>query len=346
MAEFRQVQGKDVLRRGLVTQPLWWQGADLPATPLRVAIVGSRVATPEQLEVAQILARQLSFLGVVTVSGGALGIDTRALIGALEGPVPPLAVLPTGFLAPFPKQNIPLFQEIVQKGGALLSRSQPDDAHSRGRFHLRNDLLVKTVDAVIAVCAQKPSGTLHCARSAWNARVPVLAVPWSVQTANCEGIHALLAAGARAIVPGEPLETLVRDLLSKPLALLQRDDKLPLFRPVEAAPHAAGTPAAPASARNNIDAAGTAWPCYASRPPVPAGKDADPAGISPKLLARLRAALAEAGELGMTAAELASAVGEAPEAHAAAYAEVAAALLEWTLHGGVKRVAGSWYVLN
>ncbi len=334
MSQSRIVPPRSVLRRGSLPGPLYWLGADLPQERLRIAVVGSRRATPQQLEHAFAFGRDLAELGVIVVSGGALGVDTHALRGALavggETRIAPLAVVPASVDAPFPKENLDLYREIVERGGSLCSKVAPDDAHSRGRFHARNDLLVQMVDAVIAVCADRPSGTLHCANSAWRQKVPVFTVPWSPDAPHSAGSHALLYAGARALWPGAPLREAVGALMHDPQALLQRAAELPLW-PVAKAGCATNP-------QQTFDAVATAWPCYAPGAPAPGLSPGDPPGCDAGLVARLRAELRQAGEHGLTVDELAATTQTDRTA-------VAATLLNWTLHGGLKRVAGSWYAL-
>ncbi len=334
MNQSRTVDPQNMLRRGQLSGPLFWKGADLPAQRLRVAVVGSRRATQQQLEHAFAFGRELAELGVVVVTGGALGVDTHALQGALaatgEVRVAPLAVVPASVDTPFPKENLSLFQEIVARGGSLCSKIAADDHHCRGRFHARNDLLVQLVDAVIAVCADRPSGTLHCATSAWRRKVPVFAVPWSPDVPQSAGSQALLFAGARALWPGVALREAMGLLQRDPRAFLQRADELPLW-PAQGA-------ASTTNAQQTFDAVGNAWPCYAPDAPASGLSPVDPPGCDAGLVARLRVELRLAGEHGLTVEELAATTQTDRTA-------VATTLLNWSLHGGLKRVAGSWYAL-
>ena len=331
----RQVTGAQVQRRGNLSATLWWRGSPLPADRLRVAVVGSRQPSAEQLSVAQTLGRELAQMGVVVVSGGAVGIDTAALDGALSGvgerTVAPLAVLPASLDHPFPAANAGLFARVVAAGGALCSRIAPGDAHCRGRFHARNDLLVTIVDAVIAVCADRPSGTLHCARCAWRRQVPVLAVPWSPASRCSAGTNSLLELGARAVLAGESLQRAMATLQSEPASLLVRASEVPHWPKPQARQLTI--------AHETFDAPGNAWPCYTPCAAPPALGHGDPPGCDGLVVARLREVLTLAGSHGMTVDELAA-------ASQISRAVVAATVLGWTLHGGVKRVSGSWYALE
>lgn len=334
----RQVPAAALFKRSHDADRVWCRGPEPDPQVLRVAVVGSRGATVGQLEAAKALGRQLTELGVCVASGGALGVDAAALRGGLEvcldsdGTLPPpLAILPGGLHRPFPRQNIPLFDRIVGVGGALVSLIEEDGGHVRGRFHTRNDLLCALVDAVIVVCGDHPSGTLHCAGRAWKREMPVLAVPWSQGTPRATGSNLLLASGARAVTPGPLLEAWVASLKTQPPPAIQPSlglaDSRPRWGPMQE------------SGAQKIDGSPAPWPCYASRAEPPPQGHGDPPDVAPELLALLREVLVQAGPAGLTA-------DEAGEAIHASRAAVGAALLAWTLHGGVRRIHGSWYALE
>src|SRR5438132_1049552 len=73
-----------------------------------LAVVGSRNATPQGLKNAQSFARALSEAGLVIVSGLAIGVDSAAHSGGLEGRGSSIAVLGTGIDIVYPLRNGPL----------------------------------------------------------------------------------------------------------------------------------------------------------------------------------------------------------------------------------------------
>ena len=98
----------------------------IPPGPM-IAVVGSRRATPYGLRTAQRLARDLSKVGVVVVSGLARGIDAAAHRGALQGPTPTVAVLATGIDRIYPPEHAELARDIAVTG-AVLDRGGGGDA--------------------------------------------------------------------------------------------------------------------------------------------------------------------------------------------------------------------------
>src|SRR4051812_15525953 len=71
-------------------------GGDLDVGPRAVAVVGTRRASPDGLEVARGLGRGLADAGVTVVSGMALGVDSAAHAGALDSSARTVAVLAGG----------------------------------------------------------------------------------------------------------------------------------------------------------------------------------------------------------------------------------------------------------
>lgn len=86
-----------------------------------VAIVGTRKATEDGLELARQFGRELAEAGVTIVSGLAFGIDSRAHKGCLDANGKTAAVLARGLDEIYPKSNERLADEILSAGGALIS---------------------------------------------------------------------------------------------------------------------------------------------------------------------------------------------------------------------------------
>src|SRR3989344_2588948 len=90
-----------------------------------VAIVGTRKATGESLEVARRFGGEFAKAGITVVSGLAFGIDSRAHKGCLDASGKTVAVLARGLDGIYPKSNERLAGEILFAGGALISEYPP-----------------------------------------------------------------------------------------------------------------------------------------------------------------------------------------------------------------------------
>ncbi|KAB2887194.1 MAG: hypothetical protein F9K40_21775, partial [Kofleriaceae bacterium] len=158
-----------------------------------VAIVGSRAASAAAMRVARELGRRVAERGGVVVSGGALGVDTAAHVGALEGGGPTTVVVGTGLDVIYPERNAGLFAAVVERGGALVSMFPMGATVRRGMFLRRNQLIAALADVTIVVAAAHTSGSLHTARHAVALGRALATVP------GTPGTDALVTAGAAIV---------------------------------------------------------------------------------------------------------------------------------------------------
>ena len=197
---------------GARSKPLQVLGT-LPEAPLAVAIVGARRATREGMLLAESLAKELASRDVVIVSGGALGIDTAAHRGALAGGGRTVSVLGTGLSFLYPERNRALFDQIVARGGALVSMFPEHTPPRPGNFVARNALIAGLSHAVIVVEAAERSGSLSTAACARSQGRLVCAVPGSPGTA------ALLGEGALFVRCADDVLAALAGVMPPPLAL-------------------------------------------------------------------------------------------------------------------------------
>jgi DNA processing protein len=176
-----------------------------------VAIVGARRASSYGLETGRSLGRGLSLAGVPVVSGMALGIDSAAHVGALEGTAPTIAVLAGGADVPYPARKRHLHRRIAEHG-AVVSELPPGFTAHRWCFVARNRIIAALSEVTVVVEATERSGSLTTADFALQAGRTVGAVPGPVTSQLSTGTNALLRDGA-ALVRG------ARDVLDL-LALL------------------------------------------------------------------------------------------------------------------------------
>ena len=185
-----------------------------------VALVGTRAATQEGLTLCSQLARSLTGLGLLTVSGAARGIDHAAHIGA--GCAHTCAVLGPGFDHFYPWRHRELLTKIGEEG--LLLSEQPPWCETRAwQFPRRNRIVAGLCRAVVVVQAPMRSGALITARLALEENREVFACPGSVGDPHYEGCHHLIREGARLLTSTSDL---LEDLSALPLGLVPRDTKL------------------------------------------------------------------------------------------------------------------------
>lgn len=171
-----------------------------------LAIVGARKATPYGRGCARRFAGRAAERGVVIISGGARGCDAEAHRAALAEGAPTVAFLGGGCDRIYPKENRALFQEIVEKGGALVSEHEWTTPPLPFMFRARNRLIAGLAKATLIVEAGLPSGTFTTADEALAANKDVLVVPGSIDSRQSRGANRLICQGATPIVDDETFD--------------------------------------------------------------------------------------------------------------------------------------------
>lgn len=131
-----------------------------------ISIVGTRKASQNGLNAAREIAYGLALKNAVVISGGALGIDSEAHKGALNGRGKTIAILPCGLEYPYLMDNAILRREIVDFGGALVTEYPMHTPVQRGAFQVRNRLISGMAHGVLIAEAPKKSGALITAKHA------------------------------------------------------------------------------------------------------------------------------------------------------------------------------------
>jgi DNA processing protein len=185
---------------------LFVKGELPPTDKITIAIVGTRKASEIGLKTARDFARELSLRGIVIVSGLALGIDSAAHQGALEGGSATIAVLGNGLDKIYPAQNEKLAQRIITQGGAMVSEYEPGTPSYKENFIRRNRIISGLSLGVVIIEAPFKSGALATASFAASQGREVFVVPGPINHPNYAGSHSLLRDGARLVT--SPLEVI------------------------------------------------------------------------------------------------------------------------------------------
>ncbi len=186
---------EDLPRAGVKSAVTYLWG-DLPPGP-RVAIVGSRRASPAGIARARQVARELADSGVTIVSGGAVGIDRAAHEGALDVRRPTLVVGPVWLERAYPVCHRPLFSRILSEGGGYLCPSGHEAQPLRPYFRKRNAVLVALSHVVILGEAGQKSGALNAMAVARRLGRHRFVLPWELEEVGTLGCESeLLGRGA------------------------------------------------------------------------------------------------------------------------------------------------------
>lgn len=166
-----------------------------------IGVVGTRKASLYGKSNAHLMGSSIAACGGMVISGGAAGIDTEALRGALTAQLPTVAVLGCGVDVVFPASNRSLFEKITEKG-CLLSEYPPGTTVQKWHFPERNRIISGLSDALLVVEAPEKSGALITAKLALEQGREVFAMPGGANLYHCAGSNRLLQEGATAVSTG------------------------------------------------------------------------------------------------------------------------------------------------
>jgi len=172
-----------------------------------ITVVGSRITTDYHRNIVKNIFRQLQNTPLIIVSGLAVGIDTFSHRQALDNNLPTIAVLGSGLskYVLYPQENIDLAQEIINKGGLLISEQSARTKTQLYHFPKRNRILAGLSKATVVISGAQKSGTLITAQVAIDEGREVLALPGNVNLRLSQGPNKLIKEGAGIIDSAEDI---------------------------------------------------------------------------------------------------------------------------------------------
>lgn len=190
---------------------------DMLSRPM-VGIVGARNASGAGRMMAARLARELGRTGLIVASGLARGIDAAAHEAGLDTGT--LAALAGGHDRPYPPENVPLLDEIAERG--VVISEMPLGWVPRARDFPRRNRLVSGVSlAVVVVEAAERSGSLITARLAGEQGRDVFAVPGSPLDPRAAGTNQLIKQGAGLVTSAADILEALEPLIERPQGALR-----------------------------------------------------------------------------------------------------------------------------
>ena len=163
-------------------------------------------------DIARDFAKELAQAGFVVVSGLALGIDTYAHRGAVEGGGRTFAVLANGPDIVYPKANHRIREKII-KNGALISEYPPGTIARPWHFPVRNRIISGICIGTLVIEASARSGSLITARLAGEQNREIFAVPGNIRSKTSEGTLSLIQDGATLVTSPDEIIDYFGDLL-------------------------------------------------------------------------------------------------------------------------------------
>lgn len=172
-----------------------------------LAVVGTRKMSAYGRQVLQEIIPALVRAEVTIVSGLAYGIDALAHKIALKHGGRCVAVLGSGVDVVYPAANRRLAEQIIERGGAVISEQPLGMKPLPQFFPARNRIISGLSEAVLVVEAQERSGSLITAQFALEQNRDVFAVPGSIFQSNQRGTNELISQGAIPVLSAPQLVT-------------------------------------------------------------------------------------------------------------------------------------------
>ena len=149
-----------------------------------VAIVGTREPLAYGKKAAYKMGEIFGRDGYCVVSGLAVGCDTEGHRGCLDSDGYTVAILGNSLDEIYPKSNTELGEEILEKGGCLLSEYPPHTKMFKNMLVERDRLQSALSDGVIVIETGNPGGSLHAVGRALEYGRPVACVAHSEKYNN------------------------------------------------------------------------------------------------------------------------------------------------------------------
>jgi len=164
-----------------------------------IAIVGARNCSEYGWKQAKKFSTALSQNGICIISGLAIGIDSISHMSAMNNIGKTIAVLGSGFNNIYPKENIKLFNKILENGGCVISEYSPDEQVNMKNFPRRNEIISALACGVLVIEAGYRSGSTITANLALKQGKKVFAIPSNIDSSLGIGTNSLIQKGAKLV---------------------------------------------------------------------------------------------------------------------------------------------------
>ena len=104
-----------------------------------------------------------------------------------------------GFNHIYPKENIKLYQNIIENGGAVITEYAEEVKANARNFPKRNRIISGLSSGIVVVEAARRSGSLITAELALEEGKEVFAVPGNINSELSKGTNELIKDGAKLV---------------------------------------------------------------------------------------------------------------------------------------------------
>lgn len=170
-----------------------------------ISIIGSRACSQNGEKLTRKFSKELVYQGITIASGMAIGIDTIAHQTTLQEKGKTIAVLGNGWKHIFPEENIELYQQIIKKGGLVITEYPPEEKAKAKNFLERNRIVSGLALGILVVEAAHRSGTSVTAKLAKQQERKVFALPHEINDIHGVGTNRMIQEGAKIVTSTEDI---------------------------------------------------------------------------------------------------------------------------------------------
>lgn len=164
-----------------------------------VAIVGTRKCSAYAEDVATKLGKSLAQAGIMTISGGAKGIDSAGHRGTLAGNGVTVVIFGNGLDRTYPVENRDLFAMILERG-AWVSEYPFGTNGNVWRFPERDKLIAAMSAHTVVAQSPEDGGAMHTARTAKELGRDMWSIPGRITEEVSRGTNLLMREGANVFL--------------------------------------------------------------------------------------------------------------------------------------------------
>lgn len=183
---------------------LYYKGNISVLSNNKISVVGTRSCTRISFNNTVNICTELSRNNITIVSGIALGIDTAALTGGLNGGTPCISVLGNGFNYRYPAQNAELYDKI-QKEGLLITEYPPNTPPFANNFPKRNRIISGLSQGILISHAPIKSGAAITLNHAVSENKDIFAIPGNINEEGSVLPNLLISEGAIPVTSAQDI---------------------------------------------------------------------------------------------------------------------------------------------
>lgn len=193
-----------------------------------IAVIGQREASERSIAIAYQIGKILAEHGYTILNGLAIGCDKYAAMGALSQNGKVVGVMPCGLDRTYPASCKQIAEEIVEKGGCLISQYQEGIRPEKYRFIERDQLQAVLSSKIIVISTKTTGGTMHTISYAVKAGKHIGSVIEQGGSSEEGNVYICKKYNAKEIKDNESLLEFVADDSSdqNQLSFLFDDDKI------------------------------------------------------------------------------------------------------------------------